>query len=347
MPVRGHSGRSTDSPEELSRAGSSRQPRPPPELQEITERPSTEQEQSRETPEFVAAMERAQAAMAAAVEVTLDPAKVRVMPDQPRKYFDQRELEALAASMKRFGQLQPGLVRPIPPNKEGHTHEIVDCERRWRAAQMAGIMLRARSAEIDDEAAAFLISVGLNFNRADHTPMEISNAIIRMGKEYGMTHVAIAEVFGYHPNVIGQYKKLQNLVPAVQEMMKPGPSGERRFPVTAAVEISHLPPNQQLHYAQRYLAKEISLGELKHASRESGGRAGGHHSSVSVPDQWRRHATSVEALQLQVEARVRLIGKTSKPSPEETAVGRQRCIAALRAIFKAAQNGLNALDAPL
>lgn len=305
-------------------------------------------ENSPEALKVTAALERAQAAIAAAELLNLDPTKVRRMPNQPRKFFDQDELKALAESMKQHGQLQPGLVRPIPVDEYGNTHEIVDCERRWLAAQMAGIPLRAMSAAIDDEAAAYLISVGLNFNRSDHTPMEISDAIVRMSTQYRMTHVAIGKLIGYSPVYIGKFRKLQRLVPAVRALLNPNKHSDRAFPFTVAVEIAELKSEVQHHFAQQYLSKEISLLGIRKVAQDRRYRSPDAAAPriPSVAEQWRDHAISMEILRGKLAERNGLMERTPQPSSEELS-GRLRCITEMRNLHTLVLEGLAILNATL
>ena len=103
--------------------------------------------------------------------VMLDTEQCYGNPNQPRKYFNQQELEDLASSIKESGQLQPGKVRQ---DKDGK-YMIIMGERRWRACKLAGVQYKAIIVDIDDNTLS-LQAIIENEVRADVTPMESAKA---------------------------------------------------------------------------------------------------------------------------------------------------------------------------
>src|SRR6056297_2492143 len=119
---------------------------------------------------------------------------IRPNPAQPRRTFSETELEELAASIKQRGILQPILLRPDPdaPNR----YQIVAGERRWRAAQRAG--LKSIPAVVRDMDELQLLEVGIieNVQREDLNPIEEAEAYGALIKRFGRTQENLAESVG-------------------------------------------------------------------------------------------------------------------------------------------------------
>jgi len=110
---------------------------------------------------------------------------------QPRRHFDQTLLQELADSIKAQGLIQPILVRAT-----GGKFELIAGERRWRAAQLAGITdIPAIVREMDDQSVA-AVSLIENIQRADLNPLEEAHALERLCGEFSMTHQQVAEAVG-------------------------------------------------------------------------------------------------------------------------------------------------------
>ena len=114
--------------------------------------------------------------------------KVEPNPDQPRRTFDEEELQALADSIAAHGVLQPLAVRA----SGGGFYQIIAGERRWRAARMAGLSeVPVVVLEADDRTVMELALVE-NLQRQDLNPMEEAEGYQRLMKEYGLTRAAVA-----------------------------------------------------------------------------------------------------------------------------------------------------------
>jgi ParB/RepB/Spo0J family partition protein len=122
--------------------------------------------------------------------LTLVPvADVRPNPDQPRKHFDEEKLAELAASIKAHGLLQPIVVRPA-----GAGFELLAGERRFRAAQIAGVdRLPALIREVEDPLEVALIE---NLQREDLSPLEEAEGLSTLIARHGYSHRAVAELLG-------------------------------------------------------------------------------------------------------------------------------------------------------
>jgi len=134
----------------------------------------------------------------------------RIQPNryQPRKQIDPIRLEALAASIRQSGVMQPILVR----NGQGSAgYEIVAGERRWRAAQLAGLKeLPAIHCDLDDAGAAEWALVE-NLQREDLDPIERAEAFAALVSEFGLTHSQIAERVGMDRSSVANTIRLNSL----------------------------------------------------------------------------------------------------------------------------------------
>lgn len=224
------------------------------------------------------------------------------MPDQPRKYFNEQRLLTLAESLRSYGQIMPGIVRAIPPEAEGFTHEILDGERRWRAVQVAGISYRAMLVDIDDEAAPFVVSVIANFNRAEHTLIEIADSIKVMMEDLKLTQAEIGEAMGMHPVQVSRHYGLKRLVPEVRDLLDPNlyPDRKKRLKNVAAFELALLAPTAQVKMAQALMSGEISITDLRQHALTSPDRVAAHHRKLDPHERWRTILRRAEAIESKV-----------------------------------------------
>ena len=134
---------------------------------------------------------------------------LRPNPRNPRKRFDDAELDELAASIKERGVIQPVVVRPIP--RVADAYEIIAGERRWRAAQRAGrhdipvIVVEAGDRE------ALEIAIVENVQRADLNALEEAAGYAQLGADYGYSHGDIARVVGKSRSHVANTMRLTNL----------------------------------------------------------------------------------------------------------------------------------------
>lgn len=145
---------------------------------------------------------------------------LRPSPLQPRRAFAEEELEALARSIREKGLLQPLLVRPAPAGAPGY--EIVAGERRWRAAQRAGLHeLPVQVRELDDRAVLELALVE-NLQRADLGPLEEARAYRRLIDEFGHDQEAIGELVGKSRSHVANTLRLLALPEPVAALLEAG-----------------------------------------------------------------------------------------------------------------------------
>ncbi len=145
---------------------------------------------------------------------------IRPNPTQPRRRFDEAELEGLAESIRANGILQPILVRRTVADGDGF--EIVAGERRWRAAQLAGIHeMPVVVREISDAEAVELALIE-NIQREDLTPIEEAEAYQQLLDDHAQTQDGIAVMIGKSRSHVANMVRLLSLPGPVREMLEDG-----------------------------------------------------------------------------------------------------------------------------
>lgn len=150
------------------------------------------------------------------LEVDID--RISVNPYQPRRHFCRDELEELAQSIRTIGVIQPPVVRPLDSQEE--QYEIISGERRFRAAQMAGLKtlsVLVSSHDNDYSAEAALIE---NIQRVDLNPIEISRALQRLMKEFDFRQEDLAERVAKPRSTITNYLRLLTLPKQIQQSLE-------------------------------------------------------------------------------------------------------------------------------
>ncbi len=173
---------------------------------------------------------------------------------QPRTDFDPAALQELADSIKAQGVVQPIVVRPLGPDK----YEIVAGERRWRAAQLAGLAeIPALVREIPDEAA---IAVALieNIQRQDLNPLEEAAALKRLTEEFGMTHQEVADAVGRSRVAVTNLLRLLDLHPDVKGYLQRG-----ELEMGHARALAGLPEARQPQAAAMVVSRGLSVRETE------------------------------------------------------------------------------------
>ncbi len=173
---------------------------------------------------------------------------------QPRTRMDKESLAELAESIKVQGVMQPVLVRPVSP---GH-YEIIAGERRWRAAQIAGLLeVPALIREVPDEA-ALAMSLIENIQRENLNPLEEAMGIQRLIKEFGMTHQAASEALGSSRSAVSNLLRLLNLPLPVQELLMEG-----KIDMGHGRALLSLPSAKQIETANLIVYKQLSVRETE------------------------------------------------------------------------------------
>ncbi len=198
--------------------------------------------------------------------------RIRPGKYQPRTRMDEAALEELADSIREQGIVQPILVRPV----DGGRFEIVAGERRWRAAQRAGLKdVPALVKNVPDNAA---LALGLieNIQREDLNPLEEAQGLQRLIDEFGLTHEAAAKAVGRSRSAVTNLLRLIQLAPPAQQYLM---SGELEMGHARA--LLGLAVAQQANAAVRVVNGRLSVREterlvvaLQHPPRKNA-RSGG------------------------------------------------------------------------
>jgi len=185
---------------------------------------------------------------------TLPVGRIRPGKYQPRTRMGQEALAELAASIKTQGLMQPVLVRPVDRDR----YELIAGERRWRAAQMAGLQeIPALVREVADES-ALAMSLIENIQRENLNPMEEAGGIQRLVDEFRMTHEQAADAVGRSRSATTNLLRLLRLTKPVQAMVMEG-----------VLEMGHaravlaLEGTRQIEAANRVAARGLSVRETE------------------------------------------------------------------------------------
>ncbi len=173
---------------------------------------------------------------------------------QPRTQMDPSSLEELAASIRAQGLMQPILVRPVAPDR----YEIIAGERRWRAAQLAGLTdVPTLIREIPDDAALAMALIE-NIQRENLNPLEEALGLQRLVDEFAMTHQQAADAVGRSRPAASNLLRLLQLAQPVQDMLM---SGE--IDMGHARALLPLAGGLQVALAQRIAQKGLSVREAE------------------------------------------------------------------------------------
>ena len=171
-------------------------------------------------------------------------------PQQPRKSFDPRALEELATSIRASGVLQPLVVRP-----RGSQFEILVGERRWRAAQQAGLIRVPAIVREASDAEALELGLVENLLREDLNPVEAAQAYQRLLAEFGWTQEELAQRLGKDRSSIANALRLLRLPEPIQEDLRTG-----RLTMGHARALLGLPSAAaQLRLRERILSQDWSV----------------------------------------------------------------------------------------
>jgi ParB family chromosome partitioning protein len=184
---------------------------------------------------------------------TVEIATIRPGRYQPRTRMDEQSLAELAQSIRSQGLLQPLVVRPLERG-----YELIAGERRWRAAQMAGLdKVPVIVREVPDESALVMALIE-NVQREDLSPIEEAAAVQRLINEFSMTHEQAADAVGRSRSATSNLLRLLKLAKPVQESLMRG-----------AIEMGHarallaLDGARQIELANRIEAQELSVRETE------------------------------------------------------------------------------------
>jgi ParB family chromosome partitioning protein len=177
---------------------------------------------------------------------------------QPRVDMREESLADLAESIRAQGVVQPIVVRPIGDNR----YEIIAGERRWRAAQIAGLgEIPAIIRDVPDEAAVAMALIE-NIQREDLNPLEEANAIKRLIVEFEMTHQEAGDAVGRSRTAVSNLLRLLDLSVSVKPFLESGD-----LEMGHARALLALNPEQQYEAAQIIVKRGLSVREAEALSR--------------------------------------------------------------------------------
>ena len=179
---------------------------------------------------------------------------------QPRIDLDEDALQELATSIKQHGVMQPIVIRPLAkvlPNSP-ITHEIIAGERRWRAAQIAGLThIPAIMRPMSDDLAIALALIE-NIQREDLSVMEQAAALQRFHDEFGMSHSQIADVVGKARTTVSNLLRLNQLHDDVKQALNEG-----QMDMGHARALLSLSPKQQPVIAKKIIQGQLTVRETE------------------------------------------------------------------------------------
>jgi ParB family chromosome partitioning protein len=190
---------------------------------------------------------------------TLPVAQLRAGKYQPRTRMNSEALAELAESIKAQGVMQPILVRPITvASADAAQYEIIAGERRFRAAQMAGLSeVPVLVKQVPDEAALAMALIE-NIQREDLNPLEEAQGVQRLIREFDFTHEQAAQAIGRSRSATSNLLRLLNLAAPVQEMLLDG-----RLDMGHARALLALDAATQVQLGHQIVVKGLSVREAE------------------------------------------------------------------------------------
>ncbi len=177
---------------------------------------------------------------------------------QPRSRMDEASLAELAASIRAQGIMQPILVRAIDATPGAERYEIVAGERRWRAAQKAGLTeVPVLVRDIPDEQALAMALIE-NIQRENLNPLEEALGLQRLVDEFSLTHQQAADAVGRSRPAASNLLRLLQLCAPVQELLL-----DNKLDMGHARALLPLPPADQVQLAQLIVQKGLSVREAE------------------------------------------------------------------------------------
>lgn len=180
---------------------------------------------------------------------------------QPRRFIDEQDLQELAASIKKHGVMQPIVIRPIENDET--PYEIIAGERRWRAAQLAGLTeVPAIVRDLTDQVAIALALIE-NIQRQDLNPVDQALALQRFHEEFGLSHQEIADTVGKARTTVSNLLRLLSLEDEIKDLMQQG-----QLDMGHARAILTLKAKDQLQIAKIVIEKSLSVRQTEQLVRD-------------------------------------------------------------------------------
>src|SRR5215475_9346328 len=225
-------------------------------------------------------------------------------PAQPRKTFDEAKLRELAESIKTQGVIQPVLVR-----REGADYRLIAGERRWRAAQLAGLHEIPAVVRDVTAAEAFELALVENLQRTDLNPLEEAEGYRRLIQEFGLTQDQVGERVGRDRTSVANALRLLQLPEAVKDLLASGALGMGHARALLGIAGSEL-----VRTAERIVREQLSVRETERLVRTA--RTSATSAGARTPTGSTAARAVVEDLQRRLGTKVRLQDRGGKGTLE-------------------------------
>ncbi len=249
----------------------------------------------------------------------IELSKIQPNPEQPRSVFEEEALEELATSIRSLGVIQPITLKELEPEK----YLIISGERRYRAAQKAGltcIPAYIRTAEDENIVEMALIE---NIQREDLNAIEIALAYQRLIENYGLTQEKLSERIGKKRTTIANYLRLLKLPAEIQMGLK-----DKRIDMGhARALISVEDPEVQLAFYEQILSDGLSVRQVEEMVRSVANgemqnlkKNGSKSSKEALPEEFnllREHLSSFFQTKVQLVCNKKGKGKITIPFASE------------------------------
>ena len=227
---------------------------------------------------------------------------------QPRSVFDQEKLSELADSIRAQGVVQPVVVRPLVGKGGNEGFELIAGERRWRAAQIAGLeRIPAVIRDVPDEVSVAMALIE-NIQREDLNPLEEATALRRLIDDFSMTHQEAADAVGRSRAAVSNLLRLLELMQEVKDMID-----LRLIEMGHARALLSLDDDLQVQAAREVVRKRLSVRDTENLvrrlqqSRQKNGKTKGQRRAD--PDILRLQNQLGEALGARVHIQHQASGK--------------------------------------
>ncbi len=178
---------------------------------------------------------------------------------QPRRDIEPESLEELAASIRAQGVMQPIVVRPVSDRR----YEIIAGERRWRAAQLAGLSAIPAVVRVVPDEAAIAMALIENIQRENLNPIEEASALQRLQQEFELTQQEVADAIGKSRSTVANLLRLMSLQEDVRRMVEHGD-----LEMGHARALLALNPMDQSHAAHTVAARGLSVRQTEALVRQ-------------------------------------------------------------------------------
>ena len=206
---------------------------------------------------------------------TLEIATIQPGRYQPRHGMDPERLEDLAASIRAQGVIQPIVVREIGRDR----YELIAGERRWRAAQKAGLSdIPALVKSVPDQAVVAMALIE-NIQRENLSPLEEAQALSRLIDEFHLTHQETADAIGRSRAAVSNLLRLLELPAEIKRLLD-----ERKLDMGHARALATLPEDRATWLALQAAEHGWSVRELEEAARRAESRAKGKPKKSTARD---------------------------------------------------------------